>query len=168
MTNIEIKAKYRKSDKTQRVLEKIGARFERVEMQTDTYFNVENGKLKIRERDSGLSQLIQYFRKDDERPKPSYYEIVHLRNVKKVKETLTREYGIRAIVRKKRDIWTWKNVRIHFDAVEDLGHFLEFEAVIEKDTDDEEGYRKLKRMMKKFGITRKDLVSHSYGDLIEL
>lgn len=168
MTNIEIKAKYRKSDQTKGVLEKIGARFERIEMQTDTYFNVENGKLKIRERDSGLPQLIQYFRKEEERPKPSYYEIVHLRNVKKVKETLTREYGIRVIVKKKRELWTWKNVRIHFDAVEDLGHFLEFEAVIEKNTDDEEGYRKLKRLMKKFGITQKDLVSQSYVDLIEL
>ena len=38
--------------------------------------------------------------------------------------------GIRTVVRKQRTVYLHKNVRIHLDAVDGLGTFLEFEAVM--------------------------------------
>ena len=165
MRNIEIKARYQRTRHTDETLAKIGAHFEKIETQTDTYFGVNNGRLKIRERDSGPPQLIQYFREDEERPRPSYYEIVHLRDVEKVKETLEREHGIRVIVKKKREIWIWENVRIHFDIVEELGDFIEFEAVLKDDRDIPGERQKVEWLMKEFGIHRKDLIIRSYGEM---
>ena len=165
MRNMEIKARYQRTRHADEILAQIGARFDKIETQTDTYFDVDNGRLKIRERDTGDPQLIQYFRKDEEGPRPSYYELVHLKNVDKVKETLDREHGIRVIVKKKREIWIWENVRIHFDIVEHHGDFIEFEAVLEDEKYLPVEQQKVEWLMKKFGIQRKDLIVHSYGDM---
>lgn len=166
MINIEIKVRYRKTSRTDKILKKIGARFEKTEIQKDTYFNVDRGRLKIRERDPDTPQLIQYFREEEKGPRPSYYEIVHLKNVEKVKGTLEHEHGIRGVVKKRREIWVWKNVRIHFDVVEDLGEFLELESVLVKDVDTEEGGKRVKWLMGKLGISKKDLIGQSYVDLL--
>lgn len=166
MTNVEIKATYVRTAKTDKVLEKIGARLEGVEDQVDTYFDVDSGRLKIRERNTDIPQLIQYFREDKKGPRPSYYEIVHLRNAEKVKEALTREHGVRVVVEKKREIWVWENVRIHFDRVQNLGEFLELEAVVEKEGDKSEGQKKIRWLMDKFGIKTEHLIGQSYSDLL--
>ena len=166
MTNIEIKARHRRTRQTDKTLNKIGAHFDRIETQTDTYFDVNNGRLKIRERDSGIPQLIQYFREDSEVPRPSFYELVHLKEVEKVKRTLENEHGTRVIVRKKREIWIWENVRIHFDIVEDLGDFIEFEAVIGDDTEISIEQKRVELLMEEFGISQKDVIGQSYEDLL--
>lgn len=166
MTNIEIKARYQRTRLTDETLVKIGAQFDRIETQTDTYFDVNNGRLKIRVRDSGVPQLIQYFREDSEGPRPSFYELVHLKDVRKVKKTLENEHGIRVIVRKKREIWIWENVRIHFDIIENLGDFIEFEAVIESDMDISMEQKRVEFLIEEFGISKNDLIGQSYGDLL--
>ena len=167
MTNIEIKARFRRTRRSNNTLKKIGAHFEAVESQIDTYFNVDNGRLKIRERDTGAPQLIQYFREDKHSPRPSYYEIVHLGSVERVKKTLQKEHGIRAVVRKKREIWIWEKVRIHFDIVERLGDFIEFEAVMDDKSEMMIREEEVRRLMVEFGIDEQHLVKESYVDLME-
>ncbi|MBN2030872.1 class IV adenylate cyclase [bacterium] len=166
MINIEIKALYDRTPSTDRLLKKYGFLFDRTENQMDTYFHVNYGRLKIRERDGGDPQLIQYFRDDQKGPKQSYYEIVHLKNVEQVKSTLEEEHGILVIVKKKREIWTWQNIRIHFDCVEKLGNFIEFEIVIDTDGNIQTGQQKAEWLMKKFHLSKTDLIAQSYSDLI--
>ncbi len=166
MINIEIKAWYNKTSSTDQLLKKYGFVFDHSEIQLDTYFHVNYGRLKIRERDKGDPQLIQYFRDDQKEPKQSYYEIVHLKKVEQVKSTLEEEHGIMVVVEKKREIWTWQNIRIHFDRVEKLGNFIEFEIVIETDGDMEAGQQKAEWLMNKFRLSKADLVAQSYSDLI--
>ena len=167
MTNIEIKARYRRNRRSKNTLKKIGAQFEAVESQVDTYYNVDNGRLKIRERDTGAPQLIQYFREDKDSPRPSYYEIVHLGSVERVKKTLKKEHGIRAVVRKKREIWMWGSVRIHFDIVEGLGDFIELEAVMDDQSEMNIREEEVRRLMVEFDIEEEHLVKESYVDLME-
>ena len=142
--------------------------FERIEIQTDTYFRVNYGRLKIRERDCGDPQLIQYFRDDQKGPRPSYYEVIHLKNMDQVKSTLEEEHGIYAIVKKKREIWTRENIWIHFDCVEELGNFIEFEIELGMHGNIEAGQQKAEWLMKKFHLSRKDLIGQSYADLIRM
>ena len=166
MINIEIKAWYNKTPSTDQLLKKYGFLFDGTENQMDTYFQVDYGRLKIRERDKGDPQLIQYFRDDRKGPKQSYYEIIHLKNVEQVKSTLAEEHGILVIVKKKREIWKWENIRIHFDCVEELGNFIEFEIVIDTDGDIQTSQRKAEWLMNKFHLLKTDLIARSYSDLI--
>ena len=167
MTNIEIKARFRKTSRIDETLKKIGARFEIRERQTDTYFRVNQGRLKLREREPGTTQLVQYFREDRGHPRPSNYEIVEVDHVDEVKARLIREHGIRAVVIKNREVWLWKNVRIHFDRVEKLGEFLEFEAVVEEEKQIESDRKHVAWLMDEFGIRKEDVIPESYVDLIE-
>lgn len=164
--NVEIKARYRKTRRTEGLLKRLDAAFVAIERQTDTYYDVENGWLKIRERDSGMAELIQYFRKESEGPWESFYEMVHLKNATKVKQALEMEHGICAVVKKLRHVWIWKNVRIHFDEVEGAGEFLEFEAVIGQGVDAVSGRKRIEYLMKVFGISKKELIYQSYGDIL--
>ena len=167
MKNIEIKARYSKTNRAREILKTIETEFSRTEIQTDTYYNIENGRLKIREIESGPSQLVHYFRENKAGPRPSRYEIVSLREVKKVKARLQEEHGLLGIVKKKREIWVWKNVRIHLDVVDGLGRFLELEAVVDKEEDMKNDETKVRWLMEKFDIEEKDLVAESYIDMVE-
>ncbi len=166
MINIEIKSMYQKTSSTDRMLKKNGMHFERIEIQTDTYYHVNHGRLKIRERDCGDPQLIQYFRDDQKGPRPSYYEVIHLKKMDQVKSTLEGEHGIDVIVKKKREIWTAENIRIHFDCIEELGNFIEFEIDVGMHGSIEAGRQKAEWLMRKFHISKKDLIGQSYADLV--
>jgi adenylate cyclase class 2 len=76
-------------------------------------------------------------------------------------------HGIKVIVKKKRKIYFIKNVKFHFDTVENLGTFVEVEAI------DDSGYGKVEDLKKQcmkyadlFGIKSSDYISVSYSDLI--
>ena len=164
VTNIEIKARYRKNRRTRSVLKKIDASFKATKKQIDTYFQVEVGMLKIREEDGSTPQLIQYVRSNGEGPVSSHYEIEHLKDPVSVMNRLRREHGFRGVVRKTREIWMWKNVRIHFDRVYRLGEFIEFEAVMEEGRVFSEEVEKVQSLMRTFGLTGKELIFQSYID----
>lgn len=167
MRNLEIKARFKWSDKVDDILKEISADFETAEIQTDTYFNVNNGRIKIRERQGKDALLIQYFRNDIPSIKESRYSLVQVKNPDAVKTILKREHGIRQIVQKHREIWIWKNIRINFDRVKKIGEFIEFEAVLKKDQSIEESENRIRELMIKFEINNHDLIEYSYIDLIE-
>ena len=167
LKNIEIKARYTKTVRIHETLKTIEAEFSRTEIQTDTYYNVENGRLKIREIVSGPSQLVHYFRENKAGPRPSWYEIVRLREVKKVKARLLKEHGLLGIVKKKREIWIWENVRIHLDEVDGLGGFIELEAIVDRKEDVKGDEARVRWLMEKIVIKEKDLIAVSYIDMVK-
>lgn len=64
MKNIEIKARCTDPKKTEEILLSNGAEFKGIDNQTDTYFNVKEGRLKIRQGNIE-NALIFYSRKND-------------------------------------------------------------------------------------------------------
>ncbi|HEV3416932.1 MAG TPA: CYTH domain-containing protein, partial [Pirellulales bacterium] len=74
--------------------------------------------------------------------------------------------GIRVVVRKTRRIYLSQNVRIHLDEVDGLGSFLEFEAVLDAQTDDAVGQLQIEELRRQFGIAAGDLLTGSYGDML--
>jgi len=166
MTNIEIKARFSAFSNARDILKELGAHCQGVEKQTDTYYQVGIGRLKIRERSGDGAELIQYFRDDVAESRPSLYEVVHVKQPDRVKETLEREHGVRTVVGKEREVWILKNVRIHLDQVEDLGSFLEIEAVLPDGAFEAEGRKQVHLLMDALGICEKDLVPESYCDLL--
>jgi predicted adenylyl cyclase CyaB len=164
--NIEIKAKSTNQDKIREILKSLNADFKGTDHQTDTYFNVKNGRLKLREGNIE-NHLIYYEREDKEGPKQSNVILYKSNPESSLKEILTKALGILVIVKKQREIYFVDNVKFHLDAIQDLGTFVEIEAI---DKDGTIGKKKLLEQctnyMNLFEISRDDLISVSYSNLM--
>jgi predicted adenylyl cyclase CyaB len=136
--------------------------------QTDTYFNVPRGRLKLRENEKGDigSELIYYLRPNEPGPKTSHYLIVEVQNHTELKELLASALGIKVVVKKKRTVFFFRNVRIHLDKVEGLGTFLEFEEVFAEGSPRPGHDDLIKQLMQRFSVKKDDLIKESYCDLI--
>lgn len=164
MRNIELKARLRDRDKAVDACRALGAVFQGDIRQRDTYFRVPEGRLKLRESDPGDDYLVFYRRPDVADAKGCDYVIgVVDRNVEPV---LRAALGAIAVVDKVRSLYLWENVRIHLDAVSELGAFIEFEAVLGAAYDDADGFAKLARLREAFGIEAQDVLDTSYLELL--
>lgn len=165
-TNIEIKAKSNNQDTIREILKSRNANFKGIERQIDTYFKINNERLKLREGKIE-NHLIHYQRENKEGPKQSDVTLFKSDPKSSLKEILTKALGILVIVNKKREIYFIDNVKIHIDVVEDLGTFVEIEAI---DNDGTIGKDKLLEQcqffLDLFKISKEDLISVSYSDLL--
>lgn len=138
-----------------------------VDRQVDTYFRVPTGRLKLRESSLSGAQLIPYRRPDDDGPRRADYQVLPVADAGGLKALLTEMLGVHRVVRKRREIWLVGNVRIHLDAVEALGDFMELEAVFDGTPAAEaEEQRKVAHLMKELGVAEADLVATSYEALL--
>ncbi len=164
--NIEIKAKSNNHDKIREILKLKNAEFKGIDHQIDTYFKVDFGRLKLRE---GKIEnfLIHYQRENKEGPKQSDITLFKSEPESSLKEILTKALGVLVVVDKKREIYFIDNVKFHIDIVENLGTFVEIEAI---DNDGSIGRDKLleqcQSFLDLFNISKEDLVSVSYSDLL--
>ena len=134
--------------------------------QTDTYFNVTKGRLKLREGNIENS-LIWYERQNTAGAKQSNVLLYPHKHDKALKDILVKLHGIKVVVEKKRRIYFIDNVKFHFDTVIKLGTFIEVEAI---DKSNSIGIEKLKEQCdmyaKLFNIQTNDYISSSYSDMI--
>ncbi len=139
--NIEIKARCVNASSIRNYLQQQQARFIGVDDQTDIYFNTTNGRLKMRQGPIE-NALIYYNRENKAGPKLSEVKLLPLdTNAELLKELLTKAYGVKVVVKKKREIYFIDNVKFHIDEVEGLGSFVEVEAI---DKDGSLGLEKIK------------------------
>ncbi|NIT55786.1 MAG: CYTH domain-containing protein, partial [Aliifodinibius sp.] len=89
--------------------------------QKDIYFKVVQGRLKIRIENGFVPCLIEYYRDDGTAPRRSDYSLTPLPDYEKSLKELKNSYGILAEVEKWRELYLYKNVRIHLDDVMNLG-----------------------------------------------
>ena len=164
--NIEIKAKSENQDDIREILKSRNAEFKGVDHQIDTYFKVNLGRLKLRE---GTIEnfLIHYQRENKEGPKQSDIILFKSDPKSSLKEILTKALGVLVVIDKKREIYFIDNVKFHIDIVEDLGTFVEIEAI---DDDGSIGKDKLleqcQSFLDLFKISQEDMISVSYSDLL--
>jgi adenylate cyclase class IV len=122
--NLEIKCQYPSLSKAVRIAHAIGASAKGTLSQTDTYFNVRSGRLKLREIDAEKFELIYYHRPNSRSTRYSDYTIIPVQDPRPVKALLKSVLGISVVVRKKRTLFLIRNARIHIDSVSGLGVFL--------------------------------------------
>jgi homotetrameric cytidine deaminase len=138
--------------------------------QRDTFFVARRGRLKLREQGADGSELIAYGRPDEFEPAESTYVLAPTSEVEPMAEAL--EYALGpplVVVSKRRRLLMWNGVRIHLDEVENLGTFIEFEAVLEPGPGPEAlaaAREKVARLRGEVGIEDSDLVSVAYADLL--
>jgi predicted adenylyl cyclase CyaB len=165
MRNLEIKATVNSLAAVRRrlgVLE--GATRHARLRQADWYFRVPKGRLKLRvvgaNRDG---ELIAYVRPDKTAARTSEFQRLRTSDAAGTRRLLERMLGAQGCVRKRREVWLYRNARIHLDTVEGLGQFIEIEVVVT------EGMPQSRALMKELrdvlGISAKDLIAGSYSDL---
>jgi predicted adenylyl cyclase CyaB len=69
-------------------------------------------------------------------------------------------------VRKRRELLLLDNVRIHLDAVDGLGSFLELEAVVDERHDDAACHAQVDALLACLGLAGAVPIQASYGELI--
>ena len=164
--NVEIKAKCTDTSFIRNYLVKAGADFKGVDEQTDTYFNVSNGRLKLREGNIE-NNLIFYERSDQSGPKSSHFQLVKIEDANGLKEVLTKSTGIKVVVKKRREIYYIKNVKFHIDEVPGLGSFVEIEAGnILADLSSDQLKEQCNFYISQFGIKKEDMIEISYSDML--
>jgi len=165
--NIEFKARCETPERAREVLRKKNARLAGIDDQTDTYFNVPSGRLKL--RDGNVERnLIFYHRIDDEAPKSSHVVLAPCPEPESLLHVLSAALGVRCVVRKRREIYFHENTKIHIDEVPDLGSFIEVEVISDDaDPDPEAMHVTCAEWMQLLEVTEGDLVSTSYSDMLD-
>jgi adenylate cyclase class IV len=164
--NIEIKARVRKPEKMETLIRNLSDRPVEILHQVDTFFQVSEGRLKLREHRQGPAQLIFYQRADQTGPRPSRYRIVPASEPDILKQVLTDALGLLGVIRKTRRLYRAGNTRIHLDSVEGLGTFLELEVVLDPDQTFKQGRTRARQLMKDLEVSPEDLVEGAYLDLL--
>ena len=164
--NVEIKARTNSPEFVRTYLIEHHADFRGTDNQTDTYFNVTSGRLKLREGNIE-NNLIYYNRNNQAGPKSSQFNLVKVEDAKGLKEILTKSCGIKMIVKKRREIYYIYNVKFHIDQIPELGSFIEIEAGnILADKTKAELLEQCNFYLKEFGVKDQDLVAVSYSDML--
>jgi adenylate cyclase class IV len=130
MQNIEIKTPLPDPAAVRARLAPLGARRTWERRQRDVFFPVPAGYLKLRQVEGQPPELIAYEREAGSGPRASDYDIAPGGDGERLERVLARALGVRGVVEKTRELWLWKQTRIHLDTVTGLGSYLELEAVV--------------------------------------
>ncbi len=164
--NVEIKARTNKTDSIRKFLQAQNADFKGIDEQTDTYFNVLNGRLKLRQGNIE-NNLIYYNRSNNSGPKESNFDLLKIDEANELREILTKAIGIKVVVKKRREIYFIDNVKFHLDSLAGLGNFVEIEASNKNhDVTREKLYQQCNYYIEEFQVKDEDLINVSYSDLL--
>ena len=164
--NIEFKATATDLVAMENILLQYNPLFIGEDHQIDTYFNVQNGRMKLREGNIE-NALIHYVRENSAGSKSSHVLLYQHQPNANLKQILIAGIGVKTVVDKRRKIYFIDNVKFHFDTVKSLGTFIEVEAI---DSDGSIGKEKLQQQCDYyasiFKLSSSDYVAVSYSDLL--
>ena len=164
--NFEFKAKVNGLEQFEAKLLALDPVYHGLDHQIDTYFNVPQGRLKLREGTIENS-LINYNRENTTDSKLSTIILYQHEPNSALKEILSLQFGVKIVVDKKRKIYFIDHVKFHFDFVEELGTFIEVEAIDTKGIfSDDQLKQQCDSYFDYFELEKTSLIDQSYSDLI--
>src|SRR3989344_9198321 len=116
LINVEFKARCSDTERIRKILYSLKAEYKGRDHQVDIYFNVPNGRLKLR-KGNIENNLIGYEREDYAGAKQSNVHLVRVEPGSNLEQALTTTLGVKAVVDKQRDIYFIGNVKFHLDEV---------------------------------------------------
>jgi adenylate cyclase class IV len=164
--NIEIKARIKSVLELAPLAAELATQGPTEIAQDDTFFHCDSGRLKLRTFSATEGELIFYERADERGPKESFYLRVPTSHPGSLREALTAAYGQAGRVVKHRTLYLVGRTRVHLDQVQDLGHFLELEVVLEDGESSGDGIREAHSLMARMGIEPSSLIDSAYVDLL--
>ncbi|CAH4035893.1 adenylate cyclase CyaB [Pieris brassicae] len=172
MRNVEIKARVDDIKRICELAEELsGGTFKLIE-QDDTFYNVPNGRLKLRIYEDSSATLVRYERNDEGGPKLSNYDLLEFSSNEKEKSVkldkmLKQCLGERGRVVKERKLYMVGQTRVHIDTVKGLGDFMELEVVLRPEQTLEEGQKIAEDLKTKLEVKDEHLIECAYMDLLE-
>jgi homotetrameric cytidine deaminase len=163
--NVELKARDHDPEATLAAALAHGAVDHGVRTQVDTYFAAREGRLKLREEGEAAT-LIAYARADEAVARTSAYHLVAVPDGPALAAALDAALGTVVVVEKFRRLLLWEDVRIHLDAVEGLGTWVELEAVALDGSDLSDEHRKVAELRAVLEIEDDDVVATGYAALL--
>lgn len=166
---VELKAKVDDHEVLRKKLTLLGAKYVGTFQQKDKYFEVPEGRLKLREvKNNDFLELIYYKRENIAGPKKDDAFILKVHEAEEFKKILEKILTPLIIIKKVREIYCLQKTQIHLDVVEGLGKFVEFEIhVNENSVKSENGHNILENLMNQLEISSENLESLSYSDLAQ-
>jgi predicted adenylyl cyclase CyaB len=165
MKNLELKATVTDPARLRRVLNAMGAHRQAPLVQTDTYFLVPSGRLKLRQlKGVPAAELIVYVRPDASAARTSEYQKLAVSDPRGLLRLLRAMFEEDVRVRKVRDLWMVGETRVHLDRVEGLGTFVEIEVPCEGTA--ARARQTMTRLVTALEIGQADLLDRSYADLL--
>jgi predicted adenylyl cyclase CyaB len=166
-TNLELKARCEDLALARERTRAVATAWLGVDDQVDTYFVTRAGRLKLRESSLSGAQLVPYFRSDEPLARRSDHQVIAVEDGPGMLRMLSEMLGVHRVVRKRREIALYENVRIHLDRVETLGTFVELEAVWDGGAAGlAEQERKLAFLRERLGVRDADVIAGSYETLL--
>jgi predicted adenylyl cyclase CyaB len=162
--NLELKARIRSTPAALAAARKLGARDAGTLKQTDVYYRVPAGRLKLRSFGTGRAELIAYERPDARGGRYSQYLVLPVADPKFTRMLFRRMFGIQVTVKKVRRLFLYRNARIHLDSVQGLGSFIEFEVMVTKGP--AQARRLFETLVAAFGLKRNETIAGSYSDML--
>ena len=170
--NVELKARDQDPERTLRAALTHGAQDQGVLRQRDTYFAAREGRLKLREEHAEgaggalHAQLIAYARADAATARQSAYHLVDVPDPAALAAALDAALGTVVTVQKARRLLLHDGVRIHLDAVEDLGTWIELEAVAPPESDLSAEHAKIAELRAVLNMADEHVVARGYAALL--
>jgi len=162
----EIKARSNRIDEIRTYLQSQNAIHKGTDHQIDTYFKIQNGRLKLRQGNVETN-LIFYDRANTKEPKKSRVLLYQPNQSDDLKIILEAVHETLCVVDKIREIYFIDNVKFHLDTVKGLGNYIEIEAIDESEKLDYNIIlQQCNHYMTTLDIKNEDLISVSYSDLI--
>jgi predicted adenylyl cyclase CyaB len=167
MINLEIKVAAPNLEEIKERVIKIDTKNIATLSQIDTYFLVGKKRLKLRE-EKDRNYLVYYVRSNKKDSKLSKYKIITIPKnlVWWVKKLFSFIFVIKIIVHKNRHLFMYKNTRIHFDDVGNLGTFVELETVFNSKQNEDDLVAEHNFVIKTLGLDTLEKIPNSYSDLM--
>ncbi|MBK8965388.1 MAG: class IV adenylate cyclase [Saprospiraceae bacterium] len=166
--NIELKARTNRHAEIRRWLRENNADFRGLDEQTDTYFQLPEGRGRLKLRQGTIeNNLIHYHRSDDPAARASEVCLAPVTDPEALLNCLTLALGVRVQVKKRREIYFVENVKIHLDELDGLGQFVEIEAIAPApDFPNDTLHAQCTFFMALFQIQPEDILAESYSDML--
>jgi adenylate cyclase, class 2 len=164
--DINIKARYAAPQRAEEILMSAGARYLGEDVQTDTFFDVPVGKMKLRE--GNIENLITHYLREEVDGRILTKVYVYEKNPSpSIKAQLLGGLQRMGVVKKNRKIFFIGNVKFHIDRFENGKSFVEIEAM---NGDGKYSHAEISRQAQYFiellSISNEDIVKSSYIDFM--
>lgn len=166
-SNIEIKAILRDRAAAETLAAGLSGGGLEILHQVDVFFRSTDARLKLRILGPDRGELIRYERANLAEVRPSRYVIARTPDPEVLLDILSRALGQVGIVKKTRQVYLVGQTRVHIDAVEELGDFLELEVVLRPGQSEAEGRQIALELLARFNIETDQLLADAYVDLLD-
>ncbi len=162
--DINIKARCNEPLRAEEILHSLGATYIGEDFQTDTFFEVSVGKMKLRE--GNIERLITHYLREERGGRIHTRVFVFEKNpTPAFKSQLLDGRKVLGTVTKRRKIYFIGNIKFHIDRFEDGSAFIEIEAM---NGDGKVATSELEKQADEFAtrlsISQEDIVKSSYID----